>query len=231
MQLAREVAHNINSPAVAIEVTIPFLTTLPERWKKVLKDSASEIRSLANKLKIEADPNTPVFGSHSKTEPVLIAELTERIFQDKALEFSVFEEITLDLSIDSSTESVFVNVDPLEYKSVIPIFNNAVESYASQKGRIELSVRLEDDALVVSVRDFGKGIPESLLDRIGKEQISFDKPGGSGLGLYHMYRVVTSWGAEPRVESEVKNGTTISLRLKLPAGQLQQPIDVTTIIK
>jgi signal transduction histidine kinase len=62
------------------------------------------------------------------------------------------------------------------------------------------------------VQDDGAGISADLLPRVFEPRFS-TTTSGSGLGLAIVRRLVESWGGRVEVESEVNEGTTVTVRL------------------
>ena len=85
-------------------------------------------------------------------------------------------------------------------------------------------VAVLDDALVVSIKDRGVGIPEELGNRIFEPFFSTKTgkgtEGGLGLGLSTALQLAERLGATLDYESEVARGTTF--RLHLPGNRLQR---------
>ncbi|MBL0929552.1 MAG: HAMP domain-containing histidine kinase [Alphaproteobacteria bacterium] len=101
-------------------------------------------------------------------------------------------------------------------------------------GTITIAARQSGaDAIEISVRDGGKGIPAGLRDRIFEPFFTTRLgQGGSGLGLSIVHNIVTKvLGGTIRVDSEVGHGTTMTMRIPLRAptgaqGQLEGTYDV-----
>jgi signal transduction histidine kinase len=64
----------------------------------------------------------------------------------------------------------------------------------------------------IRVADDGSGIPPELLPRVFEPRFS-TTTSGSGLGLAIVRRLVDSWGGRIEVESELEQGTTITVHL------------------
>jgi signal transduction histidine kinase len=64
----------------------------------------------------------------------------------------------------------------------------------------------------IEVMDDGTGIPAELLPRIFEPRFS-TPTSGSGLGLAIVRRLVESWGGTVEVESEVGQGTVVTVHL------------------
>jgi signal transduction histidine kinase len=70
---------------------------------------------------------------------------------------------------------------------------------------------------VISVRDNGRGIPESIKNKIFEAFVS-TKEQGMGLGLAYVKRVVDACGGRIEVESEEGQGTTFRLYFRTGEG-------------
>ncbi len=76
-------------------------------------------------------------------------------------------------------------------QSIVNLLDNAVEAGAT---RIRLSVGQQDQALVLSVRDDGRGFPDEILPRIGDPYNSSKGRQGAGLGLFLTHNVLRTLG-------------------------------------
>jgi two-component system NtrC family sensor kinase len=97
----------------------------------------------------------------------------------------------------------------------INIISNAIHALAGQGGgNIWLTTREEDGKVVVSVKDDGPGIDDSVRDRLFDPFITTKQPGqGTGLGLSICYSIVKRYDGEIRVYSERGQGATFKVFL------------------
>jgi two-component system sensor histidine kinase PilS (NtrC family) len=77
--------------------------------------------------------------------------------------------------------------------------------------------REEEGWVEIGVRDGGCGIPAEALDRIF-DPFFTTKPGGTGLGLATVHRIVEEHGGSIRVQSAEGKGTSFHVRLPRAAG-------------
>jgi signal transduction histidine kinase len=92
------------------------------------------------------------------------------------------------------------------------------------RGRISVRTRLDGDHVVVSIADTGKGIPESIRDRVF-EPFFTTKPVGKGTGqglAIARSVVVDKHGGKLTLESVVGQGTTFHIRLPLAAHDREE---------
>jgi signal transduction histidine kinase len=97
------------------------------------------------------------------------------------------------------------------------LLENAVQ-YTRPGGTIEVSVRAEDGAGVLCVRDTGVGIPSREQGRIFERFYRVDRArsretGGTGLGLSIVKHIVENHGGSVEVRSELGQGSTFTVRL------------------
>jgi signal transduction histidine kinase len=107
--------------------------------------------------------------------------------------------------------------------SVMNLVDNAIRY--TDKGSVEVSVRREDDDIVVQVRDTGAGIDQrdarALFESFQRGDVGRKRwTEGTGLGLYIAQQFVTLHGGKIWVESAGKGmGSSFFIRLPLPGRQ------------
>jgi len=92
---------------------------------------------------------------------------------------------------------------------VINLVRNALEAIG-QGGTIQISTFSDKEAIVLRVEDNGKGIPQELLDKIGKPFIT-TKAKGTGLGLPICFSIAARHNAKLSIQSNTL-GTRIYVK-------------------
>ena len=95
------------------------------------------------------------------------------------------------------------------------LLSNAIR-YSEVKGKIIVTCTRETDAIVVSIRDFGIGIPEDALEKVKERFYRVDSSRShqsSGLGLAIVTEIVERHNGEFFIESELGKGTTVIVKL------------------
>jgi len=108
-----------------------------------------------------------------------------------------------------------INVDKEQIERVFSnVMINSLEAMP-RGGKMAIITEIEEDFLVVKIKDTGEGIPEEDIIRIFDPFFS-TKSAGVGLGLSITYGIVVSHGGTIGVESEWNGGTlfVISLPIK-----------------
>ena len=108
-----------------------------------------------------------------------------------------------------------VNCNPGEIGQVlINLLLNAIQAYPQGDGQIELSTRLDNEQVVVTVADSGCGISSEDLERIFDPFFTTRDVGeGTGLGLSISYGIVRKHEGSLTIESQQGSGTTAMIRL------------------
>ena len=119
-----------------------------------------------------------------------------------------------ELKIADSIPQIFA--DPM---SIEQVFTNIIENSIKyrnpdQKPSIDINGFTEEDNVIISISDNGKGLKEEELDRIFEPGYAPDKNMGTGFGLAIVKKIVEAHNGSIAVKSDGKNkGTTFILTL------------------
>ena len=124
-----------------------------------------------------------------------------------------------ELMLDLPEELLSVEGDPTRLVQIIGNILHNSAKFMDPGGRIVLSVAREDSYAVISVRDFGMGIPSQLVPKIFDlfsqvHQKAQTPHGGLGIGLALVRRLVEMHGGVVTARSEgAGKGTELIIRL------------------
>jgi two-component system sensor histidine kinase SenX3 len=155
---------------------------------------------------------------HRDMVPValLMAEATERMAGSA-------EAAGIPIELTEPADDIVVSCDRRQVTSALfNLLDNAVK-YSEEGGKVEFAAEVEGFQVVLSVRDYGIGIPGGDLERIFERFYRVDRTrsratGGTGLGLSIVRHVAQAHGGEVSVHSEEGAGSTFSLKLPLAAA-------------
>jgi signal transduction histidine kinase len=120
---------------------------------------------------------------------------------------------SIELSVYSRYDGA-ANFDPVKIKRVITnLVRNAIESTEAPGGKVSLTIEADGNALVMSVRDNGKGIPEEIEGRLFEHFVTAGKAGGTGLGLAVCKRIVEDHGGTISAQSRPGRGAVFTFNL------------------
>ncbi|MEM7177284.1 MAG: ATP-binding protein [Pseudomonadota bacterium] len=120
--------------------------------------------------------------------------------------------------------------DPLRIRQILlNLIGNAVKF--TDRGRVDLIVALDGEALTFDVVDTGPGIPpedtEAIFERfMQSDQTSSRRHGGTGLGLAISRDLARLMNGEVLVTSTLNQGSTFCFRIALPREEAQAAVPV-----
>ena len=212
--------HDLRTPLLAAIQTLKFFLdgTVGEVSEKqqlllsTMKKSNEDLLGLVNALlevyKYDAskiDLCKTNFDFKTLVEQVY-AEL-KPLADTKGIEFKVNYESEKDFKI---------NADRSEIRRVIcNLCGNAI-NYTNNKGKIEVTVKNQENDLIFTVQDNGNGIPQedipNLFNRFS-QGTSKKRSTGTGLGLYLSRQIIEAHGGKIWLESKVNKGSEFSFLL------------------
>ena len=102
------------------------------------------------------------------------------------------------------------------------LIDNALRYNPEEGEPVQVSARALDDAVEITVRDHGPGIPPEHIEHVTEPFYRVDPAraratGGFGLGLYLCWRVVEAHKGRLNIESTGPDGTMVRVGLPLSA--------------
>ena len=224
------VSHELRTPLTAIQGYVETLIHSPsakaeDRWQflEIIERHAERLGRLTEDLLTLSDLESGKI--QIAPQPVDTARLvrqTLEIFSDRAAK----KEIKLYDEIAAACGKISGDPDRLQ-QLLINLVDNAIK-YTPPGGNVTLRAvecPTVDGArqIEISVADSGVGIPEKDLPRLTERFYRVDKVrsrdlGGTGLGLAIVKHIVQAHRGELSIASELKKGTTISVRLPMAAN-------------
>jgi len=216
-QLSASLSHELNQPLTAIlsnaQAGINFVNSneatpelLKEIFQKIVdndKRGASILSSIRAMLKLET----------REKEKVNINELileVAAVYQNEANR----REQTLSISLPD--EQVFVLADRIQIQQVLLnlIFNasQSMEKIGRRNNAINITQVIDDDNVIVSVRDYGQGIDESIKDKLFKPFVTLKKE-GMGIGLSICRSIIEDQGGKIWAENMPDGGAKFSFSI------------------
>ncbi|MBN2244005.1 MAG: PAS domain S-box protein [Acidobacteria bacterium] len=221
-RLASGVAHEINNPLAIIAEIAGFLNELMEAESgKVSREFMEELRDGLPKILKHVNR-----GKDITRRLLTFARKTEDRVQLADVNASL-EEILPFLEKQARLANVAIHRDYQDNISKVPIeelqlqeifinlITNAIQALGDrEQGNIWLTTREEDGKVTISVRDDGKGIDDSVRDRLF-DPFTTTKPTGigTGLGLSICYGIVKRHDGEIRVSSSPGQGAAFTVIL------------------
>ena len=219
-ELAAGLAHEIRNPLAGIAGVIEIVgRDLPPNSpaRSVIKDAkqeAMQINRILTELLDTARPKPPQFRVSDVCGTVEHAVMFGR-------QQAITKRIMVEMEIQDSIPPV--DHDPNQINQVLlNLILNAIQSM-DEPGTVLVTLRQEDDDVLITVADEGKGIAPEHLPNIFRPFFT-TKGHGTGLGLSLARRIVETHGGSIDVNSEVGKGTQFTVRLPIARKPEQQRI-------
>lgn len=114
------------------------------------------------------------------------------------------------IRLDLSDAAAVLNVDSDRFEQVLlNLFKNAAEAMG-EGGTVWVSARTVGDEITIRVKDDGPGIPEAVMEGL-LDHVASSKPGGSGLGLFIVRRLVEEVHGGRMAIASGPEGTVVDL--------------------
>jgi len=221
------VSHELRTPLTAIngwaETIMNGEVRTPADVKKGMGIIVSEARRLTNMVEELLEFSRIEDGRFTLSmESVdLKVEFEDAVYTYK--EFFRKDGILLNYE-DNGEEFPTVDADPERLRQVFcNIMDNAAKHGGSGK-RIDAGIRREGNWAIITVRDYGPGIPEAELPHVKtKFYKGSSKVRGSGIGLAVCDEIVTRHGGELIIENAQGGGCIVTIRLPVTITEAIEP--------
>jgi PAS domain S-box-containing protein len=219
-EFVRDVGHDFRTPLATLSTSLYLLERVqpnPEKWLHQIRVMNEQVTHLDRLLEGMLAMSRLDSESQLEMKPVDIAmSLREMIPDIKRLAEAKSQQITFTLHQPSA---MMVGDGMILSRALSQILHNAVQ-YTLEGGQIQASLAVEDDMIVIAVRDDGIGISEQDLPYIFDRFFRVDKSrsvSGVGLGLSIARKAVESHGG--RIEVESVPGAGSEFRVYLPLAE------------
>ncbi|KEO84876.1 sensor histidine kinase [Tumebacillus flagellatus] len=220
-EFVADASHELRTPLTVMKTSLERLFRHPDHTIEQESEGISDAIDEANRMnKLVSQLLTLARSDSNELEilrqPMRIDTLVERM-ADRFRELAMLKEIELESTVDSPVE-ILADEERLQQLLVI-LLDNALK-YTQEGGRVQISCRKMANHVQIEVTDNGIGISAEDVPRVFDRFFRGDKMRarthpGTGLGLSIAKWIVEVHGGKIRAESELGQGTTMSVRLPL----------------
>ncbi len=235
-QMIGGIAHNLKTPIFSVAGGLEGLSDLINEYDASIEnpsvtdadmhDIAKDMREWIDKLKghisYMSDVITTVKGqtttlADNATIDFSITELFKRV--DILMKHEIKNALaTLEIQNNvGDAELLNGNINSL-VQIINNIISNSIEAYGNNYTNkiIELAANQENNNLIISVKDYGPGIPPTAQEKLFKEMITTKGKNGTGLGMFMSYsNIKAHFSGDMTYETELGKGTTFYIILPI----------------
>lgn len=225
-QFSGDASHELRTPLTIIrgetEVALRWAKD-PEEMRSVLQSNLEEIDRMGRIIddlltlaKSEAGEMPLEMKEFSLSDLVQQLYLSGRMLGDA-------KQMEVSLQLDVA-EEIRIRGDELRLRQMfLNLITNAIK-YTPERGKVVISMAVDDGRAVVTVRDSGIGIPAEHLPHIFSRFYRIDKArnredGGTGLGLAIVKWIVEVHDGKIRVTSNPDQGSIFTIYLPIEGPQ------------
>lgn len=214
------ISHDLRTPLTAIKGTIKALmdgiASTPEKQQKFLNAAyrrTGEMDTLLNQLfylsKLETG-NMPL-----SVQKINLTDFLAKYVYGKQ---EVLNPAQAEVRATLEECNLYTDLDPEQMQRILDnLIENSIKYSEQEPVEVEISLREQEDRLLLTVSDNGVGVPEEKLPHIFEEFYRADesrnKKEGNGLGLYIVKYLVEAMKGNVRAEN--RNGLVISMDFPL----------------
>lgn len=234
-QLIGGIAHNLKTPIMSISGAAEGLTDLVKEYEAsvgdpevtvqdhhdIAKDMKDWIEKIHSYTEYMSDIITAVKGqavtmSEEQAVSFTLDELVKRvnILMKHELKNALVE---LNVSMQVNEQTVLKgNINSL-VQVISNMISNAIQAYDGKPdNKIDLILKKENNNIIISVKDYGCGLPDEVQKKLFKEMITTKGKNGTGLGLFMSYSTIRAhFNGNMTFETEQGKGTTFNIILPL----------------
>ena len=233
-QMVGGIAHSLKTPIFSVSGGVTELTDLVKEFDDsignptvnnqdmhdIAKDMYTWLQKIRKQISYMAEVITTVKGQ------------AVNLSGDDSVEFTINElfnhtKILMKHELQSAlvTLNVINKVDDNtilkgNINSLVQVLNNlisnAIQAYKKEPNKsIDLLAEIKNNDILIKVKDYGPGIPESIKDKLFKEMITTKGKEGTGLGIFMSYSMIKAkFNGDMRFESS-ENGTEFIIYLPI----------------
>jgi signal transduction histidine kinase len=243
-ELTAGIAHEINNPvsftrnsSFALDQDLKDITKLIQKYRSYfqkLKQDKSEIEEFEKGIDYQAllrSINQEISGIKEGTRRTteIVKNLREFSHEDSGekeladihqgidaalniLKSRFTTKISLTKNYDQSNGEIKCHIGQLN-QVFLNVLSNALDAI-EEKGEIVITTKNQENSLLVSIKNDGKGIPEEIINKIFDPFFTTKKIGdGTGLGLSISHGIIKNHGGTISVVSNQKDGTRFDIIL------------------
>ena len=219
------VAHELRAPVAAIQSYLRLILDgyiPPEQQRQYLvraeQRASAQLELISDLLDLARLQNPDL---QVKIEPVDLAQSLREVCD---LMSSYAQEKQIQFSVSIPETEIVIAANPKHIRQLwTNLVSNAIK-YTDEDGAVDVTMTMQEEQVITTVRDTGIGIAPEDIARIFEEFYRTKAAKafvqmGTGLGLALVKRIVETYHGQIDLQSKVEEGSTFTVTLPLGTGE------------
>ncbi len=212
-EMAKQVAHEIKNPLTPMRLSIQQLM---RSWDDKREGFEAYLKRVTGTLIEQIDNLSAIASAFSNFAKMPLPNV-QKVNLNDALKAAVdlfVDNKDVDISLDLGLKELYVKADPDQMNRIfINIIKNGIQAVPdSRKPKIVVKLIENSKYALVSIKDNGKGIPDSVKNKLFMPNFT-TKTSGMGLGLAIVKNILDSLGGEISFETSTNEGAVFYIKL------------------
>lgn len=233
-QMVGGIAHSLKTPIFSISGGIEGLNDLIKEFDEsiddpevnnqdmhdIAKDMDSWIIKMKEQLSYMSEVITAVKGQavNLSGEDNVEYTIDELFSHVNILMKHELQSALIKLNIENKVSNdiiLYGNINNL-VQVLNNLISNAIQAYKGEPEKeIDMKAILDNGTILITIKDYGPGIPDSVKDKLFKEMITTKGKEGTGLGLFMSYSMIKAkFNGDIKYKTS-KNGTEFTIYLPI----------------
>ncbi|MGL4799133.1 MAG: sensor histidine kinase [Cellulosilyticaceae bacterium] len=211
------VAHELKTPLTAIKTNIDLLNDGEDKTLQGYQETLDVVEKSVVKMNAMIETLLDLVKEENAAldDQVVIPQIIEDVIEDLTV-VGESHQVELDYTTQSPITPIKGN-EVLLYRAIYNLVENAIK-YNKPQGYVHVSCEQTQGKIKIVIKDTGKGIAKEAIDHIFEpfyrvDAFNTERINGMGLGLSFVQSTVKVHGGEVEVQSEINEGTVITLTL------------------
>ena len=216
------VSHELKTPLTSIKGFSETLKIVEDKETRdkfldIINIEAERLSRLINDILTLSELENKDLKESESPEKI---NINESVYEVYSITKQVAKNKNINVSYEPLDKEIFILGDRDKFKQMlINIVDNAIK-YTNNEGSVYISLRINGNNLIISVKDTGIGIPKEHIPRLFERFYRVDKgrsrdSGGTGLGLAIVKHILVLFQGKIKVNSEINKGTIFTITLPL----------------
>jgi len=210
-EMAKQVAHEIKNPLTPMKLSIQHL-------RQTYRDKAHDFDQILDNVTRTVIDQIDTLGriasefSHFARMPKRQLEEYDvnAVLRESVHLFSQDSGVRFEVTADASVPPVTADREELR-RAFINIIRNGIQAMDG-RGKIVITTARVQGGVRISIRDFGRGVPEEMKEKLFQPNFS-TKTDGMGMGLAIVKKTIDDLGGSVTIGRAPRKGTVVTIEL------------------